>query len=137
MDDVESPVRRETGIAAGQIAADGNSGTPGMFYILHANIRRMTMMERRLLTEEEVNSARASLAGWVSTGKTLHREFEFTSFVEAFGFMTRVALIAESLNHHPEWSNVYGRVVMDLTTHDPGGISTLDLEFARRVSLLA
>lgn len=74
--------------------------------------------------------------GWQVVGGKLHREFRFASFVEAFGFMAQVALIAEALGHHPEWSNVYNRVTIDLTTHDQGGIGPLDREFARRVNAL-
>jgi len=91
------------------------------------------MGERRKLSEHEVAQGLSSLHGWsVSKGK-LHREFQFKDFVQAFGFMCSVALIAESMNHHPEWSNVYNRVVIDLSTHDIGGLSNLDLEFAGRV----
>ncbi len=94
------------------------------------------MAERRKLNEEEIQSALTTLGGWnIQSGK-LHKEFRFTNFSEAFGFMTRVALIAEAMNHHPEWFNVYNKVVIDLTTHDVGGISSLDVEFARRVEKL-
>lgn len=64
-------------------------------------------------------------------GGTLTRSFEFGDFVEAFGFMTEVAIEAERRNHHPEWSNVYQRVTITWTTHDVDGLSTLDLEMAR------
>jgi 4a-hydroxytetrahydrobiopterin dehydratase len=66
----------------------------------------------------------------------LHRELRFADFVEAFGFMSRVALVAEAMGHHPEWRNVWNRVVIDLTTHDTGGLSTLDVELARRIDQL-
>ena len=59
------------------------------------------------------------------------KTFEFADFVAAFGFMTRVALVAERMNHHPEWFNVYRRVEVKLTTHDAGGITELDFELAR------
>lgn len=74
--------------------------------------------------------------GWRVLDGKLHRSFRFASFVEAFGFMTRVALIAERLGHHPEWSNIYDRVTIALITHDRGGIGELDREFARRVNAL-
>jgi len=61
---------------------------------------------------------------WTETGGALHRDFEFASFREAFGFMMRVAFIAEDLDHHPEWSNVYNRVSIKLTTHDAGNTVT-------------
>lgn len=71
---------------------------------------------------------------WSENDGRLRREFEFGSFTEAFGFMTRVAFVAERLNHHPEWSNVYNRVVIELTTHDAGNVVTeLDRQFAAAV----
>ena len=64
-------------------------------------------------------------------GGTITREFQFENFRQAFGFMTQVALAAERRDHHPEWSNVYNRVVITLTTHDVQGLSTKDVELAR------
>lgn len=64
-------------------------------------------------------------------GKAASRDFTFADFNEAFGFMTRVALLADRMDHHPEWSNVYNRVSVTLTTHDAGGLSTRDIEMAR------
>lgn len=61
---------------------------------------------------------------WTERDGALEREFTFSSFTEAFAFMTRVAFIAEKLNHHPEWSNVYNRVTIRLTTHDAGNVVT-------------
>lgn len=83
------------------------------------------------LSANEINTALASLEGWSLVGGKLHRQFVFASFIEAFGFMTRLALVAEKMGHHPEWFNVYNRVTIDLTTHDVGGISPLDVEFAQ------
>lgn len=95
------------------------------------------MQAPRKLTEEEIADALGELEGWsVSNGK-LHKEFTFGDFVEAFGFMTSVALIAEQMNHHPEWYNVYNRLTIDLTTHDVGGISTSDIAFARIIDRLS
>ena len=74
--------------------------------------------------------------GSLVNGK-LHREFRFADFSAAFGFMTRVALAAETLGHHPEWSNVWNRVSIDLTTHDTGGLSTLDRDLASRIDRIA
>lgn len=76
-------------------------------------------------------------AGWTSDGKTLTKEFKFANFVEAFGFMTRAAIHAEKLNHHPEWFNVYNRVEVTLTTHDTGGLSDLDGKLARIMDRLS
>ncbi|HMC83466.1 MAG TPA: 4a-hydroxytetrahydrobiopterin dehydratase [Candidatus Polarisedimenticolia bacterium] len=91
----------------------------------------------RKLTDAEIHSAVKELEGWkVESGK-LHREYRFAGFVEAFGFMASAALVAESMNHHPEWFNVYHTVKIDLMTHDLQGISTLDVEIARRMEALA
>jgi len=88
------------------------------------------------LAERDIAAALAELRGWTVVNGKLHREFQFKNFVEAFGFITTVALIAERLNHHPEWFNVYHRVVIDLVTHDAGGITSVDVEFARAVNRL-
>jgi 4a-hydroxytetrahydrobiopterin dehydratase len=73
------------------------------------------------------------LPDWVINNHKLYRLFVFQDFVEAFGFMTRVALLAEAMNHHPEWSNVYNRVEIHLTSHDIDGISERDFTLARRI----
>ena len=91
----------------------------------------------RKLSEAEIQAAVEGLEGWKVVGGKLHREYKFASFVEAFGFMASAALVAESMNHHPEWFNVYHTVKIDLTTHDAGGISENDLEMARRFEKLA
>ena len=79
----------------------------------------------------------AGLSGWELKDGKLHRGFAFQDFAEAFRFMTALAAEAERLNHHPEWSNVYNRVVIDLVTHDAGGITALDFELASRAQELA
>ena len=89
------------------------------------------------LTDAEIKEQLTGLSGWTIENGKLHKQFQFSSFIEAFGFMTRVALVAESMNHHPEWFNVYNRVTIDLTTHDAGGISTLDFQLAKRADALA
>ena len=89
--------------------------------------------QARRLTVTEVQDALAQLPGWCVVGDKLHREYEFANFVEAFGFMASVALVAESMNHHPDWSNGYNKVIVDLVTHSLGGISTFDLELAKRM----
>jgi 4a-hydroxytetrahydrobiopterin dehydratase len=91
------------------------------------------MAERRTLTDDEVQAALADLPGWSLQDGKLHRELSFGDFSEAWGFMARAALVAEQLNHHPEWFNVWSTVKIDLVTHDVGGISPLDVTFARRV----
>jgi len=95
------------------------------------------MTERRKLNDSEIKQLPTTLPGWSVQNGKLHREFKFRDFVGAWSFMSGVALIAESLNHHPDWSNVYNRVVIDLMTHDLGGLSTLDVEFAKKVGTLA
>lgn len=87
-------------------------------------------MPAKKLTEDEVAAALATLPGWRIAGGKLHREYGFPDFVHAFAFMTASALEIEKLNHHPEWFNVWNRVVADLTTHDAGGITAKDIELA-------
>ena len=89
------------------------------------------------LTDAEINTRLEGLSGWTVENEKLHKELQFDSFVEAFGFMASVALIAESMNHHPEWFNVYNRVTVDLATHDAGGISALDFELAKKIDALS
>jgi 4a-hydroxytetrahydrobiopterin dehydratase len=93
-------------------------------------------MTAQPLSPETIAALPQTLPLWSVVEGKLHREWRFTSFVEAFGFISRVALLAESLNHHPELFNVYGRVVIDLTTHDTGGLSNLDVELAERLNAL-
>jgi 4a-hydroxytetrahydrobiopterin dehydratase len=85
------------------------------------------------LTPEQINALGAQLPHWGLVNGKLQRELRFADFSEAFGFMARVALAAEALGHHPEWSNVWNRVTIALTTHDTGGLSNLDVELARRI----
>lgn len=89
------------------------------------------------LDNDEITRELATLDGWTREGDKLFREFQFADFVAAFGFMTRVALIAEKLDHHPEWFNVYRTVRVHLATHDAGGITALDFELARTMNKLA
>ncbi len=89
------------------------------------------------LTNAEINAQLEGISGWTVENEKLHKEFQFDSFVEAFGFMASVALIAESMNHHPEWFNVYNRVTVDLATHDARGISALDFELAKKIDALS
>ena len=88
------------------------------------------------LSDAEVRSRCASLPGWELREDALHRELTFRDFVEAFSLMTLVAFMAERMGHHPEWSNVYNRVTIRLTTHDVGGVSENDLIMARDISRL-
>jgi 4a-hydroxytetrahydrobiopterin dehydratase len=89
-----------------------------------------------ILSSEALDVALSELTGWnVENGK-LHRQFQFHSFVEAFGFMSSLALVSEGMGHHPEWFNVYNRVVIVLTTHDVGGISQKDIDWAKKANEL-
>jgi 4a-hydroxytetrahydrobiopterin dehydratase len=94
-------------------------------------------MPRPRLDARELEQALAELPGWSLAGGKLHREYRFADFNAAFGFMTRVALEAERLNHHPEWSNVWNRVVVDLVTHDSGGITASDVALAKKIHSFA
>lgn len=76
-------------------------------------------------------------SSWSVEDGKLHREYIFSNFVQAFGFMTEAALIAESSNHHPEWFNVYKKVIVDLTTHEAGGITERDFELAKSMEEIA
>lgn len=89
------------------------------------------------LSEAEVTQKIAALDDWSLVDGKLHREVRFESFVEAFSFMSAMALVSEKLDHHPEWFNVYNRVVIDLTTHDAGGISQKDFDWAAHADRLA
>ena len=90
-------------------------------------------MAAQTLNPADLAELATTLPKWQLVGGTLHRDLVFADFVEAFAFMTKVALIAEAMNHHPEWSNVWNRVSIDLITHDIGALSSLDLELARRI----
>jgi 4a-hydroxytetrahydrobiopterin dehydratase len=89
------------------------------------------------LTEAELAAALTNLAGWKIEGGKLHREYAFADFVTAFGFMASAALIAQAMDHHPEWFNVWNKVRVDLTTHDAGGITELDVKLAQAMEALA
>ncbi len=88
------------------------------------------------LTSAQIDRLEQQLPGWSLMDGKLHRDMVFADFNAAFGFMTRVALIAEAMGHHPEWRNVWNRVVIDLTTHDTGGLSNLDQQLAQRINAL-
>jgi 4a-hydroxytetrahydrobiopterin dehydratase len=90
------------------------------------------------LTDAERDAALAELPDWTlrADGLAIERRFQFKNFSEAWGFMNRVALIAEQRNHHPEWSNVYNRVAITLTTHDAGGLSERDAKMAAAIDRL-
>jgi len=91
-------------------------------------------MRPQKLTDVEITERLSRAKGWSLVNDKLHREFQCKDFITAFGNMTRVALIAESMNHHPEWFNVYNKVVIDLNTHDAKGISSLDFDLAAKIN---
>jgi len=94
------------------------------------------MKKVQLLSEAEVVRGLESLPGWARRGDRIVRTFRFGDFVQAFGWMTSVALVAERMNHHPEWRNVYRTVEVELTTHDAGGITERDMRLAGEMNRL-
>ena len=88
------------------------------------------------LSQLEIDEELQNLPGWSIVNEKLHREIEFESFNQAFGFMTRAAMEIEKMNHHPEWFNVYNRLVIDLMTHDAGGITKNDTHLAKILNSL-
>ena len=95
------------------------------------------MAPMKALPKAEVRKLLQALPAWSLTKAKLHREYKFKDFVTAFGFMTSAALLAERMNHHPEWFNVWSTVKIDLNTHDAGGITPLDFELAGKMEELA
>jgi 4a-hydroxytetrahydrobiopterin dehydratase len=88
-------------------------------------------------TEQEIQAAIEELEAWTVQEGKLHREYVFKNFVQAFGFMAQAALVAEAAAHHPEWFNVYNKVVVDLTTHEADGITEKDFDLARSMEAIA
>jgi 4a-hydroxytetrahydrobiopterin dehydratase len=89
------------------------------------------------LTEAEITEALKGLPGWEVRARKFHREYAFPDFASAFGFMAAVAIRAEKADHHPEWTNVYRKVVVDLTTHEAGAITERDVALAKEMERLA
>jgi 4a-hydroxytetrahydrobiopterin dehydratase len=89
------------------------------------------------LADPDISARLKTLSGWSLEAGKLHKVFIFTDFVEAWSFMSAVALRAEAMGHHPEWSNVWNRVTVDLSTHDAGGITALDFDLATRMDAAA
>ena len=88
------------------------------------------------LSQIDINEELKNLLGWSVVNEKLHKEFQFDSFNQAFGFMTRAAMEIEKMNHHPEWFNVYNRITIELTTHDAGGITKNDVNLAKILNSL-
>ncbi len=95
------------------------------------------MANRQKLSDADIQAKLSDIPSWAVADGKLHREYKFRDFVQAFGFMTSAALVAESMNHHPEWFNVYSTVNVDLATHDAGGITELDFTLAGKMEELA
>ena len=91
-------------------------------------------MKPYLLTNEELQELVAKIPGWVIMSNHIEREFNFKNFVEAFSFMTKIALICEKHGHHPNWENVYSKVIIKLTSHDLGGVTNLDQSIASEIN---
>ena len=87
-------------------------------------------------TQEQAREAVGELDGWELLDHRIAKTFVFSNFVEAFGFMTSVAILAERANHHPEWSNVYKKVKVELTTHEAGGLTERDISLAKEIDAL-
>jgi 4a-hydroxytetrahydrobiopterin dehydratase len=90
-------------------------------------------MSIQKMTSAQIEAELKNLQGWELKNDKLHRELKFKNFVQAWGFMTQVAILAQEMDHHPEWFNVYSRVTIDLTTHEANGISTRDFELAQKI----
>ena len=88
------------------------------------------------LSQEDIEEELKDLQGWSVENEKLHKEFLFDNFNQAFGFMTRSAMEIEKMNHHPEWFNAYNRIIIELTTHDAGGITKNDVNLAKILNSL-
>ena len=88
------------------------------------------------ISHKEIEKELKDIPGWAVVEGKLHKEFQFDDFNQAFGFMTRAAMHIEKMNHHPEWFNVYNKLIVDLTTHDAGGISENDIKLAKTLNSL-
>jgi len=91
-------------------------------------------MEPYLLQDEELKELVVKIPGWEINNEQIQREFKFSNFIEAFSFMTKIALICEKHNHHPNWENVYSKVIIRFSTHDLGGITNLDQTLASEIN---
>ena len=91
-------------------------------------------MKPYLLQDEELKELIPKIPGWEIISNHIEREFNFHDFIEAFAFMTKIALICEKHNHHPNWENVYSKVIIKLSTHDLGGITSLDQTIASEIN---
>lgn len=84
-------------------------------------------------TQQQIDTEILTLKGWMIANNSLSKEITFKNFAQAFGFMTQVALEAEKLDHHPDWTNTYNKVLIKLSTHDAGGLTELDFKLAKKI----
>ena len=89
-----------------------------------------------LIEKNQLDSFIKKNPSWIIDNKTIKKEFKFENFIEAFGFMSKVALLSEKIDHHPDWQNIYNKVKINLTTHDKGGITTNDTKLAESIDKL-
>ena len=89
-----------------------------------------------LLNKNQLDNFTEKNPSWTTHNKTIKKNFEFNNFIDAFGFISKVALLSEKMDHHPNWQNVYNKVTIELTTHDLGGITTRDIELAESINKL-
>ena len=89
-----------------------------------------------LIEKNQLDSCIEKNPSWIIDNKTIMKEFKFENFIEAFGFMSKVALLSEKIDHHPDWQNIYNKVKINLTTHDKGGITTNDIKLAEAIDKL-
>ena len=94
-------------------------------------------MRTTKLDEQTIAAELKRLKGWTVEDSMLHRAFEFRDFSEAFGFMTRVALVSEAMGHHPDWSNAWNKVTINLTTHSAGGLTRNDFDLAEKIQQIS
>ena len=100
--------------------------------LIKTNIKHL--MKPYLLQNEELKELVVKIPGWEINDGQIKKEFKFSNFIEAFSFMTQIALICEKYNHHPNWENVYSKVIIKLSTHDLGGITNLDQTLALEIN---
>ena len=89
-----------------------------------------------LIKKDQLDNFIKKNPSWFIDNKTIKKEFRFVDFIEAFGFMSKVALLSEKMDHHPDWQNTYNKVKINLTTHDKGGITTNDITLAESIDEL-
>ena len=90
-----------------------------------------------ILSNKQLYECLEELNEWSIVNEKLSKSFKFSNFIQAFGFMTKVAITSEAMDHHPEWSNVYNRIEINLITHSEGGITKLDTELAKKIDTIS